>query len=382
MFDPEDALLLPAVGACGSCPKRCGNAPEFADLAASRKTYWSQMTPGNPDVCTDPDCYDAKKKAHLRNEAAALQSKGKSVVEGNAARAAVSATGEVKGAFIALKDVKKQVADARAAAQKNSKVVPPLIVTIQDPRTGKTFEAVKRADLVTAGVMKAEPKEANGLAAREADRKRREAEEARKEGQAKAETAARMVVLQAIRKSVQATERIAFDLQLIAATAWAGVGYGGKPALAKLWGHKGPEAMEKAIGSMAPADLTLFMFDCALIDDCRVSPYNLQKAQHDLLRAAKHYGVDVATARGEAPAKPASTPSTAARAAKGASGKADKKSKAARSAGAGVDLVGDPIVSNQSVEAGSAGDEAKDEPADAGVARDPNTADMFPGAHA
>lgn len=379
MFDPGDALLLPAAGACGSCPKRCGNAPEYADLAAPRKTYWSQMTAGNPDVCTDPDCYDAKKKAHLRNEAAALQSKGKSVVEGNAARAAVSADGEIKGAFIALKDVKKQVADARIAAQKNSKIVPPLIVTIQDPRTGKTFEAVKRAELVAAGVMKAAPKEANGLAAREADRKRREAEEARKEGQAKAETSARLAVLQEIRKSVQATERSAFDLQLIAATAWAGVGYAGKPAMAKLWGHKGPEAMEKAIGSMGPADLTLFMFDCALIDDCCVSPYSLQKAQPDLLRAAKHYGVDVAAARGDAPAKPVATPSTAARAAKGAKDKAGKKAKPPALASAGVDLAGDPIVSNQSDDAGSAGEEAKDEPADAGVERDPNTSDMFQG---
>lgn len=373
MFDPTDALLVPDAGTCGACPKRTGNAPEFADfLGAERINYGTH----GADVCTDPDCFQAKKTAHLRQEAATLEGKGKSVIDGNKARAAVSATGEVKGAYVALKDVKKQLAEARTAAQRDSKIVPPLVVTIQDPRTGKTFEAVKRAELVAAGVKVATPKPKEDY---EAQRIAREAETQRQEAQARAEQAARINVLQAVRDKIKSTERSAFDMSLIARAAYAGVTWAGKPILAQIWNCKNSDKLEGAIDTMTPDELMLFMFDCALVDDCAVRWHSLKDKPTDLLNVAAYYGVDVAAARGEAPAKPASTPSTAARAAKGMNGKAEKKAKPARSAGAGVDLVGDPIGESQSMEAGSAGEEAKDEPADAGVERDPNTSDMFQG---
>ncbi|MGB6054632.1 MAG: ParB/RepB/Spo0J family partition protein [Burkholderiaceae bacterium] len=46
----DDAELLPGAGSCAACPKRCGNQPEIYPDA-------------HPDVCTDPDCFDQKRKA-------------------------------------------------------------------------------------------------------------------------------------------------------------------------------------------------------------------------------------------------------------------------------------------------------------------------------
>jgi ParB/RepB/Spo0J family partition protein len=59
-FDATDASLNPAMGACGSCPHRTGNAPVlFADIKSG-------------DVCTVPACFFAKRNAALERRAQAL----------------------------------------------------------------------------------------------------------------------------------------------------------------------------------------------------------------------------------------------------------------------------------------------------------------------
>lgn len=59
-FDTTDATLNPAMGACGGCPRRTGNAPIlFADIKSG-------------DVCTVPTCFFAKRNAALERRAQAL----------------------------------------------------------------------------------------------------------------------------------------------------------------------------------------------------------------------------------------------------------------------------------------------------------------------
>ncbi|QJD91782.1 ParB/RepB/Spo0J family partition protein [Duganella dendranthematis] len=54
-FPIKDAKLLPEAGSCTACPKRAGNQPEvFQGIGA--------------DVCTDPNCFADKGKAHQANE--------------------------------------------------------------------------------------------------------------------------------------------------------------------------------------------------------------------------------------------------------------------------------------------------------------------------
>jgi|SRR5882724_872754 len=52
-FDPKEIGLVPAAGACTTCPKRTGNQPDlFPDVRAK-------------DVCTDRACYRGKQEAHV-----------------------------------------------------------------------------------------------------------------------------------------------------------------------------------------------------------------------------------------------------------------------------------------------------------------------------
>lgn len=63
-FDPKDAALLSAAGACTVCPKRTGASPAL----------FPDITKG--DTCTDGTCFKAKVAAHLDQTAGAIAAKG------------------------------------------------------------------------------------------------------------------------------------------------------------------------------------------------------------------------------------------------------------------------------------------------------------------
>lgn len=63
-FDTEDANLLPAAGACSTCPKRTGSNPLlFPEIK-------------NRSLCTDPTCHQAKIQAFVQLRAAPLAKNG------------------------------------------------------------------------------------------------------------------------------------------------------------------------------------------------------------------------------------------------------------------------------------------------------------------
>ena len=68
-FDRKDATLVPAAGSCLSCPKRTGNAKEiFSDVKQA-------------DICTDPDCFAAKRDAEWTRRAVAAKEKNQEVLK-------------------------------------------------------------------------------------------------------------------------------------------------------------------------------------------------------------------------------------------------------------------------------------------------------------
>ena len=317
IFDVNDEMLVPSAGYCGRCPKKSGNAPEFIDIAEGEKPgRWSRRNSG-PDVCTDPDCFDAKKKAHLKREADALTRGGKVVVQGAAARAAVGADGKVKGAYVPLKDVKDQLATARLAAQRDSSIVPPLVVTIQNPRDGKTVEAVKTADLVAAGVRKKEePKPARSSGSgRDWEAERREREE-----RAKRVNEQRMGVFRAVHQAAMAAERSAGEHAILLdyLIDQNEYGDGGLLLVAKLWGHESEAAFISAVRNMPLAHQALVMVEIAMTLNLEDSGYGDSEPMF-LRRAATLYGID--------PDAPPSTPSTAAQAQEEAAPKGKKAKK-------------------------------------------------------
>jgi ParB/RepB/Spo0J family partition protein len=303
LFDTTDDTLLPDAGPCTTCPKRTANAPEFTDIAAPdntakdrygmRKDY---IPHDGPDVCTDPDCFAAKKAAHLKRKAAELQAKGKTVVDGNKARSAISAHGEVKGAYVALKDVRDAIKQAKGDK--------PATVTIQDPRTGKTVEAVKRSDLAAAGVKLKEPKATNS-----ADSNRRWELQRQKEHEAcEAETTRRLQLLSAVRERVATTARSEFDLRLLARAALDRVDHDDLRLLHQLWGMPDGDTLEDRVEAMDANDLTRLLMDCTLVDGLVVTYFGYIKTTPKPLAAAiAFYGVEQAAAP---------TPSKAARAPK------------------------------------------------------------------
>lgn len=72
-FDLADTRLAPAAGACHSCPKN----------TSSDVTLRSEWGAG---VCTDIECFEAKKVAHLQAELKAAKKRGHTVVQGEKAK--------------------------------------------------------------------------------------------------------------------------------------------------------------------------------------------------------------------------------------------------------------------------------------------------------
>jgi ParB/RepB/Spo0J family partition protein len=76
-FDRRSLTLLPEAGSCEACPKRTGN---------NREEY----PEGRADVCTDPECFRAKRNAHIRAAEAFAADKGATVLRGREAKRALS----------------------------------------------------------------------------------------------------------------------------------------------------------------------------------------------------------------------------------------------------------------------------------------------------
>lgn len=379
LFDPADATLLPDAGACTSCPRRSGNAPEYSDVAAGKSDddihsvevddsddayeaarkaagRWAWNAKVGADICTDPDCFDAKKKAQLKRQAAALAEKGKLVIDGAKARQAIDAQGNVKGAYIALKDVKAQLKQRPKKGGAAHDLVEPEVVVIQNPRDGTTVEAVKVEDLKAAGIKVPEPKRAASQGHDwKAEQRKRDEQRKRNEETAVVERQVRVALLERVRTAAAITARSAFDLQMVAQCAYAGVEYGDRPILAKLWGASSPTVLEKRIGQLSAEDVTTFLLDCALVASVHVDAYALSRQPERLLAAAKHYGVDAAAVRADVqtPAPAGSTPSPAARAPKKAAGAGAKKAAPAKGKAAAKKAAKKP--KKQTDDAGSAG---------------------------
>ena len=309
IFDIEDEMLVPEAGHCIRCTKRTGNAPEFTDVVAGNEStkgsYYSvdHMRHTGADVCTDPDCFDAKKKAHLKREAAKLSDAGAMVVDGNKERAAIGADGKVKGAFIALADVK-------GALKKAKLDVDAITHSIQDPRTGKVVKAVRRETLEAAGVV-AVPKQVKGGGSSSSDWKKKHAAD---ETEAKRLTAGYAALLHKVRNTQRQMVTVPGLDELRDLARWCAerVGSETPEQLAALWGV-GERQLPSLIADMDAADLTRVLLDCVLIEDTDVSHWNLNVQPTVLLQTAARLGIDAESVFAKAAAA-RSTPSEAAHA--------------------------------------------------------------------
>ena len=291
IFDVDDEMLVPSAGYCGRCPKRSGNAPEFDDVAhpqANQRLGCNART--GADICTDPDCFSAKREAHLVREASRLAAAGKTVIGGNKARAALTARGEVTGAYIDASKVRDLLKQVKASADQAGAAMPQ-VVLIQNQRTGKTVQAVRRADLQQLGAaLPAAPKSTNGYnSAEEQARQKRDREMVL--AKLASENAKRRALLIQVRSVAHATTRSEFDLRMVARAALVGVPHEDRALLAELWGvHY--RVLDEKIDTLDLADVALFALDCALVAGTTShNLYCIDTQAEQLLAAATYYGV-------------------------------------------------------------------------------------------
>lgn len=283
--------------ACTVCPKRSGfDQILYVDLLGDQQK-WSR-TPGGENVCTDPECFDKKKTAHLKREQAALEAKGEIVIAGNKARQTISAEGTVKNGYVALKDVKAEITRINKQAKASGGEAQPVeIITVQNPRDGKTIKVVKVAAIQEAGGKVEEPN------AGRHDSRAAEAEREAKKLKAEADTAFYMALFTQVRAAAAKAARTTLDLQLIATRLYEHIDWDEKEIIAAAHGYSrdriGIQKLEKSIGSMPADQLATLLLDCVLTEDLEQHSYYGSNKPDALLAAAKQYGVDVKAARKE-----------------------------------------------------------------------------------
>jgi ParB/RepB/Spo0J family partition protein len=149
-----DATLVEAAGACTACPKRTG---AHGDLFGDEQD--------SPDSCTDPDCFESKRTAHVERVKADAAKQGLKVIDGDEAKAAfVSPHSPYMHGFVRLSDtaytqkgdddVERAVSFEDALRSMGKKAPKPRLII--NPYTG---EAVKVITDDLADKLRPEPEE-------------------------------------------------------------------------------------------------------------------------------------------------------------------------------------------------------------------------------
>lgn len=286
-FSGEDAALLPAAGACTSCPKRAGNAAEdFPD------------TPVN--VCTDPNCYAAKKAALAERTRQAAEAEGQKIITGDAARELLPnmwAT-RVKG-MIMLDQECQDIPygnGGRPSYRKllGDQVTPEAIVKIEK-EGGGYCECVERTDAIK-DALKAAIHAAGAVTTREAgaaERQRQDIAVAFRH-QLFAECRAQTPLLLAHA-----------ELLLLARASWDRLGYQTRCAVARYWltaakEHEAVKALEEDIPDMRDHELIRLLLDIAL--SAELPDGEVTRDPQKLMAEATRQGLDPERIRKEATA--------------------------------------------------------------------------------
>jgi ParB/RepB/Spo0J family partition protein len=285
-FDRKDVTLVPDAGPCGACPKRSGNQPElFADVKGA-------------DVCTDPQCFSAKRAAWAARRQAQAREQGLTVIAGDAAKKlAPYGAQNLNGAYIGLDQRCHEDPKARTYRQLLGKGAPAPAL-LEDVRTGAMVEIVKTADIATL-------LEAKGIAS---GRRGADPTAKARDRKLKIEGAYRARLLAALRAK-PGTTLTTPDLLLVAGAFFDSTGHDHRVSLVRLWGwlNKGDKSRPEEVGhkklaTLTPAELVRFLIDCALVSELRAPAWSETPPTRMLALAARHR-IDARALRREAEAQ-------------------------------------------------------------------------------
>ena len=145
-FALDDAQLCPQAGACTTCEKRTGAAPELWDK------------PGT-DVCTDTACYAEKRDAHADQVKRQALERGRTVITGEQAREIMPTENATPAGYLLLDKARK--GDAAPLRTLLGQDVPEDKVVLIEAPSGAMVEAVAVRTASRALEAKAEPKPAH-----------------------------------------------------------------------------------------------------------------------------------------------------------------------------------------------------------------------------
>jgi ParB/RepB/Spo0J family partition protein len=292
-FPRGDETLIPSAGRCHECPKRTGNQKElFADVESA-------------DVCTDPECFEAKKLAHVEILKATAKADGRKIIDGAEAKKIKpnSYSDQLGGGYIDL-DKKIWSGNKQVSVRKLlGKDVPPADLLIDPHHSGAVIEVVAKATI--------EEK----LAAKGADlpseiarqgRSAAEKEAARKQKQ---EASYRRRLFDSVRSKLiidfdTRVEDSMLDLrefQLITGRLFSLLQFEEQKRLARLWigaeakteDHELIRQLKLRIETMDRKDCARLMLEASIVGDVGVPSWSDRKPEH-LLATAEAMGVDAA----------------------------------------------------------------------------------------
>jgi len=319
-FPPNDADLVPTAGKCKSCPKRSGNAGDlFSDVK-------------NANVCTDPDCYQAKVKAHQAREIAKAREQGLKVITGKAAEKILphGVDYEAKEGMIAL-DSKTWVGGEQKTYRElvGQEVQPSALV--EDKKSGAMVPVVEKKQI-------AEALKAAGIA-KGSDLHDQQQKENEKKAKAETEYRRRLhdQVRAAIRTELEADPSLEpEELVMVARVLFERLWDDNRKKIAVLWTpdegrnrQEKFEAFNERLDTLSRAELLLLLVDMAVIGETHVSHYSADSTPKKLLALAKHSNIDAAAIKKGVTA--------AAKKPQASSVSAAKKGKAGSAAAAGAD---------------------------------------------
>lgn len=338
-FDPKNAKLVAKIGSCAECPKRTGNQPElFSDVNSA-------------DVCTDPECFDAKREAHFAIVRVQAEAKGQRVIAGKEAKKiAPYGHGRVLRGHVHADDASAWVGNTQVNVGATLKKLPDLPLQLLEVPDSHELVPIVEEKALVAAMKKAgllQPSARSSPAVDNDWMKRERAKKAKKQAAVALERSIRRRILDAVRGKLTASGKVTReDGVAVALNAWAhtnaneddlldlAVTYGWidppKPdAKRKPTPANVTKLGEDRIPTLDVAELWRVMLDVALIEDTNVDEWR-QTPATQLLAAAERHGVDHAAIRDELTAAAKAKEAEVQAAAKA---KAAKKNKSAKAAG-------------------------------------------------
>ncbi|OCZ67740.1 hypothetical protein A7P23_02580 [Achromobacter xylosoxidans] len=276
VFPIAQADLVATAGPCTSCIKRTGAQPElYTDVESA-------------DVCTDPTCFDQKKKAHIAKLAEAAEQTGQKVIRGETAEKIFpyehsSPRGYVKPDATPWQHITK----GKTYAEILGDDMPPAVM-IENPHSGELISMVSEKEVFKALADK-------GIkTSHEEHRERVKKEEAK----SKLERDSRRATLESIHAAV--SERISAgetlkheDLLMIAQASMARLWNDHRPSVCRLWGwdHKNHDDVRAGVDGLSAGQLALLLMEIAIAPELAVNSYSTNEPTY-LVATAERYGVD------------------------------------------------------------------------------------------